>query len=346
MIKPYFFTAIVFLLTGCAPALKPGEFKLAGIVTGYKDSTVIYFQIDDKQDSTLIIDNKFGVSGVLKRAPYQAILHVKNTQDYKVFWLEKSEMTFKAAKGDFRQAAITGSETQLEDDKLQKMLRPLHNQAEKAKDEAAFYKIQTKIFDGYGKFIESNPNSLVGVEFLSKMAPAVGKAKAKRMYDHLSEAMKNTPQGKVTLKFLTLNKEIAIGKPFADFTQYDVDGKPVKLSDFKGNVILLDFWASWCHPCREENPNLVNTYNVYKADGFKIVAVSVDDSKADWVAAIKKDGLPYVNVSEKNGGENTAHIIYGINKYPSNYLIDKNGLIIAQDLRGEALGKALQKIYQ
>ncbi|MES2278513.1 MAG: AhpC/TSA family protein [Bacteroidota bacterium] len=345
MYKTILFAGAVVMLAGCKPIAKSNRFNLSGQVSGYKDSTRIYLKNDGITDSTYIIAGKFQFSDTLDRDAKRVMIQIKDSPDYKFFWVEPAEMTFKAAKGSFREAVISGSKIQLQDDELQATLKPLRKATAEAKDDAAYKAAEAKIFNGYGKFIEKNPGSIIGAEFLSSMSPSVGREKAKQMYNMLTPEMKNTPQGKTTLKFLSLNKDIQIGKPFVDFTQYDPDGKPVKLSDFKGHVILLDFWASWCGPCRRQNPELINTYNVYKNNGFKIVAVSVDEKKADWLEAVKKDATPFINVSEKNGGENTVNIIYGIDKYPSNYLIDTNGIIIAQDLRGEELGKALMKVY-
>lgn len=122
-------------------------------------------------------------------------------------------------------------------------------------------------------------------------------------------------------------------------------GKKVKLSDIKGKYILLDFWAAWCGPCREENPKLVELYKQYHGKGFNILGVSADDNRAAWLAAIKQDGLLWENVSDLRGDKNKAALIYGVDAFPTNYLINQDGIIIAKNVRGKALEDKLKQLF-
>jgi peroxiredoxin len=140
-------------------------------------------------------------------------------------------------------------------------------------------------------------------------------------------------------------KKTAVGSPAMDFTENDVNGNPVKLSSYKGKYVLLDFWASWCGPCRKENPNVVKAYNKYHDKGFDILAVSLDEKKDKWMEAIAKDGLPWTHVSDLKGWKNAAAQMYNISAVPSNLLLDKNGNIVAKDLRAEELQKKLEEIF-
>jgi len=133
----------------------------------------------------------------------------------------------------------------------------------------------------------------------------------------------------------------AIGNPATDFTLPDPQGKPVSLSSYKGKYTLVDFWASWCGPCRGENPNVVKAYRKYHAKGFAILGVSLDTQKESWEQAIKKDKLTWTQVSDLKGWESSAAALYGVKAIPMNFLLDKEGKIVGKGLRGEELEKKL-----
>jgi peroxiredoxin len=132
---------------------------------------------------------------------------------------------------------------------------------------------------------------------------------------------------------------LMVGTLAPDFMQPGVDGKPVSLSSFRGKYVLLDFWASWCHPCREESPYLVKAFSQFKDSNFTIVSVSIDrlEDKDKWLAAIKKDGLTWTQLSELKYPGNEAAVLYNVIGIPQNFLINPEGKIIAADLRGEEL---------
>jgi len=131
-----------------------------------------------------------------------------------------------------------------------------------------------------------------------------------------------------------------------DIQLEDPNGNVIALSSLRGQVVLLDFWASWCKPCRQENPTVVAAYNKYKNEGFTIYSVSLDEDKAAWEKAIKADNLSWVNhVSDLKGWQSSAAALYGVQSIPASFLIDKNGAIIGKDLRGAALEQKLQEVF-
>lgn len=168
----------------------------------------------------------------------------------------------------------------------------------------------------------------------------------KEAYDLLSPAIKKTISAetvKYNLDDLAARK---VNVMATNFVQNTVEDKPVGIADFRGKYVFVDFWASWCGPCRAENPNVLKAYNAYKDAGLEVLGVSFDDKKEAWIKAIKEDGMPWTQISALKGFENEAAKIYNIQGIPSSLLINPDGEIIAYDLRGENLEKKLADIFK
>jgi peroxiredoxin len=194
-------------------------------------------------------------------------------------------------------------------------------------------------------FIKAHPNSLVSlIELdvtLSRGIPDI--AIVEPLFNGLSSAIKTSGAGKSYQKRLDNWKKVDVGVIAPDFTQPDQYGKLVKLSDYKGKYVLIDFWASWCHPCRDENPNLLKQYELYKDKNFTILSVSLDEIKDNWIKAVKEDKLPWKQVSDMKR-HNEAVVKYGVGSIPENFLVAPDGKIIAKSLRGEELNKKLKEV--
>jgi peroxiredoxin len=168
------------------------------------------------------------------------------------------------------------------------------------------------------------------------------------LYASLSDKLKSTPKGKETGDIVSHLKNVGIGVPAPLFTQQTPDGKSIALADFKGKYVLIDFWASWCVPCRAENPDVVKAYNTYKDKGFTVLGVSLDGEKSRkaWTDAIAKDHLTWTQVSDLKDWENGAAISYGVRAIPANFLVDPKGVIVAKNLHGAELGATLSKLLK
>jgi peroxiredoxin len=197
------------------------------------------------------------------------------------------------------------------------------------------------------KFVLTHPDSYLSLFTINLMGPHSNNPKELfDLFNTLSPDLQDSEPGKSLKSAIDRSKITGIGATAPDFTQDDVNGKPVTLSSFRGKYVLIDFWASWCGPCRQENPNLVKTYNKYKDKNFTVLGVSLDrpDGKADWLKAIKNDGLVWTQVSDLNFWSNKVAVLYFIGQIPSNFLLDPNGKIIARDLRGTDLDNKLEEI--
>jgi peroxiredoxin len=318
--------------------IQHGKFEITGSVSGFKDSTSIRlydFSTGENifMDSTRIIDGKFVFKGSINKdrqsLNYQSVGLICQ-RNIKVFWIESGVIHFSAKKGDFQSAVIRGSSMQEESDRLDSItqLNPDHEKEETI------------------RYIKNHPNSLISGSMLRLYCSVWGKDTAKFLYDGLAEKVRQSEFGEIINRYISLNKDIKVGDKFVDFTLPDINGKNVSLSDYKNKYILLDFWGSWCQPCRDENKNLVRTYSEFKDKGFDILGVSCETQRHWWVDAVQSDKITWENVSDLTGRFNKASLIYGINYYPANFLIAPDGTIIGKDLRGDALRDKLSEVLR
>ena len=306
------------------------KFEIRGQVSELPDSTIIFLDTINSvkgivvSDSSYVINQRFHFAGFIKDSVSQVVIRTKNFQDYKFIWLENAVINFSATKGKFRSGLITGSKTQIEQDLY---------------DSTAGNDRNKSVY-----FIQNHPNSIVSAYILSVYASTWGKDTASMLYHGLSDKLKKTSYGKDVNEFIILNKNPKVGERYVDFIQKNTEGRNVSLSDFVGKVVLLDFWGSWCGPCRENNVELVKIYDEFKSKEFEILGVAADADKKAWLAAIKKDGMIWPNVTDFNGPKNKAAIIYGISKYPTNYLINKKGILVGMDLYGDDLRTRIREV--
>lgn len=198
------------------------------------------------------------------------------------------------------------------------------------------------------QFVRDNPDSYFSIVAISEAVSSdFDVEEIEGLFMSIDEKHRETFTGKAFAQRIEAANLIGIGKKAPDFTQNDQDGNPVSLSDFEGEYVLIDFWASWCGPCRQENPNLVKAYEAYNDKGFEILGVALEnnDGRGAWLNAIEKDGLTWTQVSDFNSWNNDVARVYGVRAIPQSYLIDPNGVIVAENLRGDELDEKLVEIF-
>jgi peroxiredoxin/acylphosphatase len=332
-------------------------FEIKGNVTGLADGKV---QIVTMTDDHAVIASDSVKNGVfsLKGSVTEPTLYflVMSTEQPQYLYVENKPISITGSKADIKNIKIEGSQTHSDFVEFNKKFNPLiaelngfaaliQAETDDKKKEDLFKKYDSvvkRVNTEVGDFVAAKPSSYVSAFLLSVSAQVLANPVVmEQRFNSLTEEVRNSEIGKGLAQSIAYFKIGAVGTEALDFTQNDVDGKPVKLSSFKGKYVLLDFWASWCKPCRAENPNVVKVYNQFKDKNFTVLGVSLDQSKDAWVKAIDADRLTWNHVSDLQQWNNAVAQMYHIQSIPGNFLIDPNGKIVARDLRGEDLKKKL-----
>jgi peroxiredoxin len=371
---------ILMLALAALPAIafaQDTQYNIKGKIGSFNAPAKVYLEYRFPKgkpiyDSCAVVNGEFHFKGSVGAAPLDAYLLFNrkgtgtgNAEGYRVIYLEPG--TIKVTATDKMETAVVdGPKTNQENEKYQLVEKPVTDayaaleekqkaatEAEKASpeyiqkakdDEKAIDQMSAAIDK---KFIQENPNSIISLTALESVAYSADYVEIEPLYSALTPEVKNTAAGKAFGDRMPKLKAVALGAVAPEITQADTSGNVVKLSSFRGQYILVDFWASWCGPCRRENPNLVKAFNHYKNKNFTVLGVSLDKQKAKdkWLAAIHKDGLTWNHVSDLKFWDNEAAVLYGIRAIPQNFLLDPSGKIIAKNLRGDDLENKLAEIF-
>lgn len=362
-------SAGLFFLVSChsneaantSSEIKDTTYAIIGKVTGL-DSGLIYLihRQTGVVDSTALDHGYFKFNG---KADTPELCRISLNDQAKTFFLENGKISMLIIKDSVRYAQIKGTKTQDEFNYFQNQLaKPLTDRMAKLdkKYDAANNKKDIKALDSLDKqynaldmeqkqlamdYLKSHPASIVaGFEIYSNFVYNGRPGQQDSLYKQMDTTLQASYYGRTLKTVIEKNRFTAVGNPAPEFTSNDVNGKPVSLSSYKGKYVLVDFWAAWCGPCRKENPSVVKAYKKYHDKGFEILGVSLDDTKSEWIQAIKKDGLDWIQVSDLQGWKNSTAVLYGVKAIPTNFLLDKNGIIVAKGLRGDELALKLAEI--
>ena len=363
-------TAITVLIS-CNKAGE-NEYIVTGTIKGIADGKTAILEVQDETgalkpvDTVKIEKEKFIFKGSAKE-PDMYLLSVETVEGKIPFILENGDIEMTINKDSIAITKVTGTynneelnsykakgmEIQKKMMKFQKDNTAKMNQAQQTKDTVVmnslrkeYSKFQEEFITQSDAYVASHPKAFISALIIegmfNQMAPDI--AKITKFYNGLDKEVKDTKHGKKIKKQLDeLTKPVAavenvgIGSAAPDFSAPSPEGKTVSLKQSMGKVTIVDFWASWCKPCREENPNMVALYKEFHAKGLNIIGVSLDDDATKWKDAIAKDKLTWTHVSNLKNFEDPIATLYSIKSIPSTFILDASGKIVAKDLRGAEL---------
>jgi peroxiredoxin len=381
MKKIVFLIALSLSILSCSK-VKKGEFLISGEAKGLPNGKMIFLKTQNdvglvlNVDSAKVQDGKFELKGKVKE-PSMFALYIKDIQQPVPFIMESGEIVVKIDKDSIWKSKISGTESndsfQEFNDKsnaIQKRMVDYQNkniqklmEAQQKKDNLAieslksgYVKIQKEMDDYMIQYPDENPNSYISLLLVERLFSSQDfkYEKVKKTFENLNEELRNTTKGKaISDKLKTIEKNMK--NPAAaeklnslklapDFSAKSPNGTTISLKESLGKVTIIDFWASWCGPCRKENPNVVALYNEFHSKGLNIIGVSLDDEATKWKDAIAKDKLTWNQVSNLKGFEDPIATLYDVQQIPTTFVLDSKGNIVAKDLRGDELKAKVQEL--
>jgi peroxiredoxin len=313
-------------------------------------------------DTADILDGTAVLKGEVV-VPEDHYLSVMGQRAKTILFVENTEMTVSGNAENLEQITVTGSKTHDEYNQVNNRIQEigeeymaLYQQARESaaagnEEQATQLMQQVEVLyestnTMQADFVRNNPGSYAAPYFLSRVQYGMEVEELDKLVSALDPKLNEVPSIVALKERIEKLKTVAVGQIAPDFTMNDSDGNPVKFSEIykKNEYTLLDFWAAWCGPCRQENPNIVAVYNDYKDKGFSVFGVSLDRDRDAWLKAIDDDNLTWDHVSDLAYWNNEAAQLYAVNSIPSSLIVDKNGRIVAKNKRGEELRETISEL--
>ncbi len=339
------------------------SYTLTGTVKGMQDGKIILEKQDDAEalavDTATIENGKFKFEGkIAEPAIYSLVLEGFQGRSFVI--LENGKINIEINKDSMFLNKISGTynNEQLTEYnslgmKIQKKLKEFETvngekmmMARESNDTATiadlrmqYGNIQTEMEQSTLKYVAEHPKAYVSLLLVEGMIsnPAADQAKTKSLYEGLDSSLKNTAKGKKVATAMTTSTGVAVGSPAPDFSAPNPEGKMVSLKESLGKVTIIDFWASWCGPCRQANPSLVALYKEFHDQGLNIVGVSLDKTADKWKEGIAADGLTWTQMSNLKFWDEPIAATYNVKSIPNMFVLDEKGIVVAKDLHGAEL---------
>ncbi len=365
IIKPFL---LFFLLLSSGAK---GQFEIKGYCEGIADGDSLFLSYKNEGKfivkATVAYDKQFFFSGLTKEPVKAYITQNQNPKyaiviyDYVNLYLEDGIINIRGNDGIFG-ASVNGTRSNETLQQFENEVLDIRKKRREIKDPDLFTEEELKdstlvknneqhlekLFweevEAKFRFVEKYPNSVVGLDMLFDLSKINTRIfEVERIFTKLSPKLQQTKEGVIIAERILKKKQLLAGMKAPDFSMTDISGETVFLSSYKGKFVLLDFWASWCGPCRAEHPHLVKLYDKFRESGFDILSVSIDVDRKKWENAIQKDKLTWTQISDLQGSNGPVYNIYGITSILANFLIDPSGVIISKDLKAAKLEEELLK---
>ena len=320
---------------------------ISGNITGYPDGTPVSFINDQTgvpEKQSEIRGGKFVVKGKMDQPAFKTMVLGDAPPAITIF-LDNSKVKVTGEKASLDKVVVSGSPSHALFESYLNSIKPYEKvfMPDAEYDSVGISKV-SQISEAFAR---KNPNSFITPLAIIRLYQASENGpKAEQLYNLMPDAVKNSSIAVYLNQQIQESKINPLGSVVPDFTQSDTSGIPVNISSYRGKYVLVDFWASWCRPCRQENPNVVAAYNKFNGRNFTILGISMDQAKPAWMDAIKMDNLKWSQVSDLKGWANSVAGLFHITSIPQNLLLDPSGKIIAKNLRGSRLDQKLDAILK